>query len=168
MKPDTNPELTQELHKRGMRSTPERKAIYEVLESRGGRPLTARQIAEAVAERGPAIKRATVYNTLGTFMSIGLVRRKMLSPTSTGSPVAGYALVATDAGSQKQKLSVELALTCRVCGRVKVARDSELTNYLRRHRFTGFETAGGSADIQVSCICNRCLRASAEKDNPKK
>ncbi|MDE6276757.1 MAG: transcriptional repressor [Muribaculaceae bacterium] len=166
MKPESDTALTTELHNRGMRATPERLAIYGVLESRGSRPMTARQIAEAVAETGLNIKRATVYNTLGTFMEIGIVRRKMITPSGTGSPVGGYVLAGPETGVQRQKLTVELALTCRVCGRVKVARDSELSNYVRRHRFTGFDTAGGTADIQISCICNRCLRAAAERGKP--
>ncbi|MDE6310824.1 MAG: transcriptional repressor [Muribaculaceae bacterium] len=152
--------LSRELHARGLRTTPERKALYEVIIAAGGNYRTARQLGEAVAANGLRLNRATVYNTLDILLELGLIRRKTVSGTDNGQIQWAYA---AESGERKRSLTVELVLECRVCGKVKVARDRELTNYLRRHRFTGFDTIQGTADLRISCVCNRCRRAEVEK-----
>ncbi len=152
--------LSRELHARGLRSTPERKALYDVLLAGGGKYRTAKQLGDAVGATGLNINRATVYNTLDLLLELGLVRRKTVTDTESGQLQWAYA---AEPSERKQALTVELVLECRVCGKVKVARDRELTNYLRRHRFTGFDTIHGTADMRINCVCNRCRRAEVEK-----
>lgn len=149
--------FTSLLRSEGMRVTPERLALRDVLRTGAGKYFSARMLAEALAESGAPVNAATVYNGIRTFERLGLVRKRRRA--SDGSWTYAYTPAS---GKSTDKLSVDLAIECKVCGKVKVVRDSQLTNYLRRHRFTGFDTSRGVVSIQISCECNRCRRTGEE------
>lgn len=64
---------TLQLRQAGLRLTPQRRAVIEVLAGDTTHPL-ADDIARRVADRVPGISLSTVYKTLHEFASIGLVR----------------------------------------------------------------------------------------------
>ncbi len=57
----------------GFRITPQRVAVIRYLAGRTDHP-SARQIFENLADSEPGLSLATVYNTLGTLVELGLIR----------------------------------------------------------------------------------------------
>src|SRR4051794_1238444 len=68
------PTLTDALHARGMRVTPQRLAVREALDALG-RHATAEQVHAEVASRVPGVSLPTVYATLELLEELGTVRR---------------------------------------------------------------------------------------------
>lgn len=64
---------TQRLRDAGLRLTPQRRAVIDVLAGDTSHPL-AEDVARRVTERMPGVSLSTVYKTLHEFASIGLVR----------------------------------------------------------------------------------------------
>ncbi|GAB3567224.1 Fur family transcriptional regulator [Spelaeicoccus albus] len=95
-------ELAERLRSAGLRSTGPRRAVYSALAELGGH-RSADEVLEYTARSGPALPRASVYNALGTLVSIGLVIQ-----AEAGSGVALYE-VASDYHHH---------LLCRGCGRI--------------------------------------------------
>lgn len=67
------PELIQECRRRGVKITPQRRAIFECLQSRRDHP-TAEEIFRQVRRGHPSLSFATVYNTLQLLQEMGQVR----------------------------------------------------------------------------------------------
>lgn len=65
-------QLTEVLHKSGMRLTPQRIAICELLTNTDDHP-TAQEIYERLKTQYPSLSLATVYNTLDMLVGVGLV-----------------------------------------------------------------------------------------------
>ena len=139
----------------GLRVTPERLALREVMRSGRGKYFSVRSLVKSLEEGGSPVNTATVYNGIRAFERLGLLRKRRRS--SDGSWTYAYTAPSTRVAD---KLGVDLAIECKVCGKVKVVRDSPLTNYLRRHRFTGFDTSRGVVSIHISCECTRCSRSA--------
>ncbi len=62
------------LRAHGLRVTPQRRAILSVFGGDGGH-LSADQVLERAGEELPELSRATVYNTLGELVRVGLLQR---------------------------------------------------------------------------------------------
>lgn len=145
------------LHENKLRMTPERKAVVSALASRPGKFFTAQELKNAASETGFEVKINTVYNTLALLSRLGFVKKKNITSEERSTPLGVYTFnYETSAAKQ---LKTELFIKCTVCGRVKIARDNQLTNYIRRHHFAGFITLGGRAEITLECICRKCGRA---------
>jgi len=69
--------LQQRLAKSGLRFTPQRQRVYDVLLGRRDHP-TAEQVFLRAKEQMPDISMATVYNCLDTLVQCGLVRELAL------------------------------------------------------------------------------------------
>lgn len=95
-------ELAERLRSAGLRSTGPRRAVYTALAELGGH-RSADEVLAYTASAGPALPRASVYNALGTLVSIGLVIQ-----AEAGSGVALYE-VASDYHHH---------LLCRGCGKI--------------------------------------------------
>jgi Fur family transcriptional regulator, peroxide stress response regulator len=67
------PDFLDRCRARGVKATPQRIAIFECLQARGGH-LTAEEVYEEVSQRQPTISFATVYNTLELLCELGEVR----------------------------------------------------------------------------------------------
>lgn len=67
-------EITQAIHERGGKVTPQRLAIYRALEGDTTHP-TAEAIYERIRETMPTVSLATVYKTLNELVAIGELRR---------------------------------------------------------------------------------------------
>lgn len=94
--------FAEQLREKGLKVTPQRMAIYEMLSKTTEHP-TAEQVWEAIKEVFPAVSFNTVYTTLNAFEQCGLVQRLHI-----GDNIAHY-----DAN-----VTPHVHLTCRQCGRV--------------------------------------------------
>jgi Fur family peroxide stress response transcriptional regulator len=74
--------LGQRLADSGLRATPQRELVYEVLLNRRDHP-TAEEVFGRVKTELPGISLATVYNCLETLVQCGLVRAVNFERTST-------------------------------------------------------------------------------------
>lgn len=82
LSPSTTDALAQKLADSGLRATPQREMVYNVLLSQRDHP-TADQVFTRVKERMPTISLATVYNCLETLVQCGLVRQVNFERDST-------------------------------------------------------------------------------------
>lgn len=81
MKPTA--ELVQLFHRRGLRVTPQRRAIFDLLAEEGGHP-TAEEIFRRVSATMPDVSRTTVYNTIRELVAMGeLAEVEEISPSGT-------------------------------------------------------------------------------------
>jgi Fe2+ or Zn2+ uptake regulation protein len=67
-------DFTQALHKAGYRLTSQREAIFGYLASLKGTHPSPRQVHEELKESDASISLATVYNTMGALVRLGLVK----------------------------------------------------------------------------------------------
>ena len=67
-----NQKILKSLHKAGLRVTPQRIAICEMLMGSSAHP-TANEIYRELKEKYPSLSLATIYNTLDVLVGIGLV-----------------------------------------------------------------------------------------------
>ncbi len=117
----------------GLKITPQRLAVYEVLLKSTNHP-TVEDIYEEVKKRYPYVSLATVYRTLETLERIGLVKRVCFWGNS-----ARY-----DAN-----LNEHHHLICEKCGRIEdVNLDQEIN--IPEH-FHGYKTHGYSVNIYGFC-----------------
>jgi Fe2+ or Zn2+ uptake regulation protein len=136
--------LTQALHARGMRVTPQRLLIHEALQ-RLDRHATAEQVRDAVSGRLPGVSLPTVYATLDLLEDLGLVRR--LRP---GSGAALY-----DPRTVPHQHAV-----CRSCGAVQdIEAHVDATGAVAAARRAGFQPDG--AETVVNGLCASCAGGAA-------
>lgn len=127
------------LRELGQRSTPARVAVLDVIGSTDEH-LSADEIAVAVAERAPAVHRATVYRTLDRLVSLGLVAHVHLPHGATTYHVRG-----SDDG-------MHLHLSCRGCGAVLDADPGLLDDVAARLVLaTGFVLDPGHGALSGWC-----------------
>jgi Fe2+ or Zn2+ uptake regulation protein len=139
--PDRSLELTELLHSRGQRATPQRYVILRELRRRG-RHATADEIGRAVRDELPGTSTPTVYATLELFVELGLARR-----IGTGLGAALY-----DARTAPHQHTV-----CRRCGRVEDLDGAvETASLLRAAEAAGFRAEG--AELVISGLCADCAR----------
>ena len=74
--------LTQRLTDSGLRSTPHREVVYEVILAKRDHP-TAEEVFDRVKTQVPTISLATVYNCLETLVQCGLIRQVNLERAPT-------------------------------------------------------------------------------------
>jgi Fur family peroxide stress response transcriptional regulator len=71
---ETHETLSRSLSHAGLRHTPQRQLVYEILVERRDHP-SAEEVYARVRERQPTISLATVYNCLETLVECGLVKQ---------------------------------------------------------------------------------------------
>ncbi|HUL53628.1 MAG TPA: transcriptional repressor [Opitutaceae bacterium] len=69
-----NPTLTQRLSDSGLRSTPHREFVYQVILAKRDHP-TAEEVFDRVKTLKPTISLATVYNCLDALVQCGLIKQ---------------------------------------------------------------------------------------------
>ena len=139
-------ELTELLHARGQRVTPQRIVLNRVL--RGTRQhVTAEDVLREVTGKLPNVSLPTVYSTLELFEELGLVRR-----------------VATEGGPAlfDSRIDEHQHVVCRSCGRVQdletAVDDSRARAAARR---AGFEPE--HTDVVLVGTCRDCSRRQARR-----
>lgn len=128
---------TQRLREAGLRLTPQRRAVIDVLSGDTSHPL-AEDVARRVADRMPGVSLSTVYKTLHEFAALGLVRELGLpgamrfdaDPSTHAhlvcdscgtvidvplSPAAHDALVESAEGARLDSVEITLKGVCRRC-----------------------------------------------------
>lgn len=136
------PDLTQLLHDRGQRATPQRIVILRELQ-RFGRHVTADEIRQAVRDDLPGTSTPTVYATLELLVELGLIRR-----IGTGLGPALY-----DARTEPHQHTV-----CRRCGRVDdLDGRLDVEALMSDAAATGFRAE--SAEMVISGLCPSCTAA---------
>jgi len=130
---------TAQLREAGLRLTPQRRAVIEVLADNTSHPI-ADEVARHVADRVPGVSLSTVYKTLHEFAAVGLIRELDLpGPMRFDSDVSAHA-----------------HLICADCGTVV---DIPLTPSLEaalHDATTGLEISG--VDITLRGSCASCAR----------
>lgn len=132
--PDT---ATRSLREAGLRLTPQRRAVIDVLAGDTSHPL-AEDVARRVSDRMPGVSLSTVYKTLHEFAALGLVRELGLpgamrfDPNSSPHahlmcdscntvvdvplpPETYDALVASAEGARLDLVEITLRGHCRAC-----------------------------------------------------
>jgi Fur family ferric uptake transcriptional regulator len=140
-------EAIAELHEHGLRLTPQRLMILELLERSSGH-VAPEDIYQQVHERFPMINRSTVYRTLETLEELGIVRHGHVEDGA-----ARYHLA---------RESHHLHLTCHRCGKaVEVGELTFAEPFLQsvKDRF-GFEA--DLTHFPISGMCAECLRAAGQ------
>ncbi|GBD29689.1 Transcriptional regulator PerR [bacterium HR32] len=133
--------LRERLARAGHRLTPQRWAVWAVLQRLGDHP-SAEGLYRAVRRRHPMVSRATVYKTLEVLVRVGLV-----APLPTADGVTRF-----DAGGP------HVNFECLRCGRIEDAHDpTSLLALDRLARRVGFAAYPA---VVVRGVCQRCRTGS--------
>lgn len=135
-------QLFEDLHKAGLRVTPQRIAICELLSESEDHP-SANDIYEKLKQKYPSLSLATVYNTLDVLVGMGLVN-------AMGS-------IGDDRVHFDANLTPHINLTCTSCHKI-VDTDSDCVNDLDSEitQRSGFKIHGSR--ILYFGTCPECLR----------
>ncbi len=134
--------LRQRLARAGHRLTPQRWAVWSVLQRLRDHP-SAEGLYRAVRRRHPMVSRATVYNTLEVLVRVGLV-----VPLPSADGVTRF-----DPGGP------HVNFECLRCGRIDDAHDTaSLLALDRLARRVGF---AASPAVVVRGLCRRCHAAGS-------
>src|SRR5689334_23111713 len=140
-KTDPDIQLTEVLHERGQRVTPQRLMINRTLREMG-RHVSAEEVLGAVEERLPNVSLPTVYSTLELLGELGLLRRV--------GPAGGRMLF--DPRTEEHEHAV-----CSVCGRVEdIDARVDSAPALAAARAAGWSEP--AAGVLVTGVCDRCAR----------
>lgn len=132
--------LHAELHARGLRLTPQRQLIADLLKEQTGH-ITVEQIYEEVHRRFPAVNRSTIYRTLEVLEDLGLVSHTHLVDGTSRF----HATVAAP----------HLHFSCSCCGELFETDDLSIGQTLiaeLRERF------GFHADLTHTALTGTCSR----------
>lgn len=146
-----NPELTREvvanLRHRGLRLTPQRQLILELLQQASGH-IAPEEIYQQVVRRFPMINRSTVYRTLDMLEELGFVRHGHVE-----DGVARYHL----AGEVHH-----VHLICHACGGVIDVTDLGIAEVLTDSLLDRFGFRADVTHFPISGLCRGC----AGNDSP--
>lgn len=132
------------LRARGHRITGARHAVIEALATIDGHP-SAEQLSEQVRELHPTVHRATVYRTLETLASLGVVTQVHVGGSATTYHLAGDATGLED----------HLHASCRVCGRI-IDLPSDLLDPIKRRLAQESDFQLDPPHIALSGTCHTC------------
>lgn len=136
--------FTRYLKENGMRKTPERFAILDIIFTFTGH-FSLQALHEALEDAGYHVSRSTLFSTIGLLGAAGLVRRHAFA---TGAP--RYERIAG--------LTHHHHLICTNCGKIREAKDLKLDEILRGKRYGKFLPA--QIDINIYGLCAVCQRRS--------
>ncbi len=136
--------IRDQLRSRGLRWTPQRRLILEVLEATDGH-VTGSELVERCRERDPDTTPSTVYRTLDVLEELGYVRHS--------HSAAGREEFHVLPGAEHAHLQ------CRECGRTWEIEARDVADVVRpiRRRF-GFVPDVGH--LTISGICGGCADAT--------
>jgi Fur family ferric uptake transcriptional regulator len=134
--------MIDQLRLRGYRITPQREMVIAAL-AQAGDHVTAEEIFNVVKDRSQAVNIATIYRTLDTLVTEGLVCRTHL--------LSGQAIYVTP------HHGAHLHLICRSCGHL-ISIDQQITNPLVEQLRNQFNF---TAEVQHLSILGVCLACQA-------
>jgi len=141
------PELLGKCRRQGVRLTPQRIAIFEILAAHGGHP-TAEEIYQQILRQHPTTSFATVYNTLELLTRMGEIREVVVDELRRRY----------DPNTGPHSHAV-----CRRCRRIldiPPEITGSLTSSLQTTDLTRFDFAVESTTLEFSGLCGGCSRAS--------
>ena len=134
-----------QLRRRGLRWTPQRRAILEVLGSAAGH-VTAAALLDRCREVDPEVIPSTVYRTLDTLEELGLV----VHSHGTDGREEYHVIPASE----------HAHLACETCGRTWEVGPTELASFVDDlYQLRGFSVA--VSHLTVSGMCADCRRLGA-------
>ncbi len=128
-------QLTEFLHRRHLRKTPERYAILSKAIELSAH-FDVDQLYNALETEGYHVSRATIYNTLELLCEAGILNRH---------------LFATNLARYEVARGSHLHLICRKCGKIKEIDDPLLTQSLLHRDYDGFSPEYSSSSIYGLC-----------------
>jgi len=142
--PESNESPTDVLRGSGLRATPARRAVIEVLRTAHGH-ITVSEVIEALSKLGSKFDQSTVYRVLSDLGGVGLVSESRLSP---GDTVFEWI-------SQ----SNHHHLHCTSCGRTLSLDDELVQNFISQvHERHGFHV--NATHLVLSGIEHDCPEAN--------
>ncbi|MEA2428281.1 MAG: Fur family transcriptional regulator, stress-responsive regulator [Thermoleophilaceae bacterium] len=136
---ETQNELTQVLHRRGQRVTPQRLVIHRTLQELN-RHVSAEEVLDAVAERLPNVSLPTVYSTLELLGELGLLRRV--------GPAGGRMMF-------DPRLDEHQHVVCSRCGRIEdLEAPVDAGPALAEAERAGWSNP--AAGLLITGVCERC------------
>jgi Fur family ferric uptake transcriptional regulator len=130
----------------GVRITPQRVMVLEVLAGRDGH-MTAEEIMQLVAERHPGMNLATVYRTLDMLVSLGIVAQ-----TDLGGGATSFELVGNEPHHH---------LVCVGCNAV-AELDDNLLAPIREQLLRQYGFQAHSRHFAIFGLCRACRQAAGE------
>ena len=135
------------LHNRGLKLTPQRRAVLDVIEASNGH-LTPAEIYERARQHYPSIGLVTIYRTLEVLTSLDLICR-----------------VHGEEGCQsylmRRRTGHHHHIVCSSCGTVADFTRCDIGSMERRIAGqTGFKIQGHLLEFEG--LCHRCLEAAAK------
>ena len=144
--------LTQYIHSKKLRRTPERYTIldkiFDIEEH-----FSIDMLYSALKQDGYHVSKATLYNSVQLFVECGLLRKHQFDGKS-----AQFERV-TGVGNHHH-------LICTQCGRIKDVKDQELLKMMNARRYPAFHTSYFA--INVYGVCSRCQRRGKSKSKMTK
>jgi Fur family transcriptional regulator, ferric uptake regulator len=141
-------ELTREavthLRNRGLRLTPQRMLILELLEHASGH-IAPEDLYQQVLQRFPMINRSTVYRTLDVLEDLGLVRHGHVEDGAARYHLAGEVH--------------HVHLICHACGGVIDVTDLGITSVLTDSLADRFGFRADLTHFPISGVCRGCSEA---------
>jgi Fur family transcriptional regulator, peroxide stress response regulator len=134
-------ELTELFRQRGLKVTPQRVSVFEVLHDNRTHP-TAEAVYAAVREEMPTISLRTVYQTLNDLASMGEI---------------GQLDLGTGSARFDPNLDAHHHLVCEACGEVTDVYADFTDVRLSRHKLRGFQVS--STEIVFRGRCAACSSA---------
>jgi Fur family ferric uptake transcriptional regulator len=142
--------LEEYLHRRGLRVTPERKAIVDAIYGMDEPHFTIEQLNARLEAMHFRVALATLYNNMEMLMDAGLLWRHYFGPVTCYE--ASY------------DVKPHFHCICRECGMVMNLSNDRLTSRLAETRIRGFKA--DDAYIYLYGFCTKC--AAARRRRSKK
>lgn len=144
--PQTQNKLIAELKARGIRVTPQRAIIFDVIERLSGH-ITAEEIFSEVQQINPYISLATVYRTLELLQELNLVTPTNLGGSQTHFAISGH--------------GVHHHLVCQKCGGIEDFSD-DLLESLRERLATEHGFLAQINHFSIFGLCRTCRQSAAD------
>ena len=142
MKTEVVEAFTRYMQARHMRKTVERYQVLDRVLSLQGHFVIDR-LLEREGHEGPAVSRATVYNTVGLLVDCGILRKQQFAGQATQYEVVWG-------------IASHHHLVCTMCGKVREIKDVDIARAIQSRHYETFFPAYFSLNIYG--LCSRCQR----------
>lgn len=136
----------------GLRSTPEREHVLDVVLGFRGRFASSELLEACRVDESMRVSRATVFNALPLMEKAGIVRRMVYDRN------VSYEVV-----RQNMQLKARQHLVCSDCGRIQRLQAPLLSAWIDRQNYRDFFPNPDSAVLTVYGQCGKCRRKNRIK-----